>query len=56
MSISSVKSAVQGASNKFYELGGKHIAGQHSFTSGELVVLGIMAVAIFCLTFGVKCL
>jgi len=44
MSVASVKSQVQTMSNKLYGIGGKHIAGQHSLTTGELICFAIAVV------------
>ena len=41
------KAIVQNASNKIYAIGGKHIAGQHSLSIGEIVALVIAGAMVF---------
>lgn len=43
MSVAQVKQVT----NRVYQLGNKHLAGQHSLTMGELVCFGIAAVMVF---------
>lgn len=45
--IQKVKATTQNLSNKIYSIGGKHIAGQHSLSLGEIVALAIAGIMIF---------
>jgi len=48
--MSQIKATVQNASNKLYTVGGKHIAGQHSLTTGEAICVVIAGIMIFAPT------
>jgi hypothetical protein len=42
-----VKARVQGVSNKLYNAGKRHVAGQHSLTFGEAICVVIAGVMVF---------
>jgi hypothetical protein len=45
--VTRLKTTTQNLSNKVYAIGGKHIAGQHSLSLGEIVALAIAGVMVF---------
>jgi hypothetical protein len=45
--IARVKQATQTASNKIYNIAGRHIAGQHSLSLGEIVALVVAGLMVF---------